>query len=58
MRYYNSRGGCVYAILNSSACIDKNMAERLLRKGALIPQFDGMFGDSQTYKALELVMDS
>lgn len=53
-KYFNQLGTASYQILNSSQEIDKKMVERLLKKGALIPQNDGMLGESQTYKAINL----
>lgn len=52
--YNNSRGIESYAIFNSSQEISKKMIKKLFEKNFLIPQEDGMFGDSQTYKAINI----
>lgn len=51
-KYFNDRGTASYQILNSSTEIDKRMVKRLLKKGVLIPQQDGFFGESQVYKTI------
>lgn len=48
---YDAGGLTKFKILNQEKQASQGPMERLFRSGVLIPSADGLFGDSQVYKA-------
>lgn len=55
VKSYGPNGVNSLTLLNTGKKISNRMFTNLLMKGAIEPTGDGFFGDSQTYKALEVV---
>lgn len=53
IKYYNLQDNMDFEVMQSKEKIRKTMALKLIDKGMLIPAGDGLFGDTQTYKAAE-----
>ncbi len=52
-KYYNSLGNADFQYLRPLfPKISRRIVDRLLKKGLLVPQYDGLFGDSQVYRVL------
>jgi hypothetical protein len=52
--YNNEKGEDYYALVSSTKTINKRIVKSLFNFKKLVPVGDGLFGDSQTYKALEV----
>lgn len=53
MKYYNQLGNEDYIVVNTGRRISKKMVTNLITKSLLIPCNDGLFGDSQMFKAIQ-----
>lgn len=52
-KFYNQNGVAQFKIIDTEKQPSNGLMERLFSYGLLAPAGDGMFGDSQTYKATE-----
>lgn len=52
-KFYDSNGAAQFKIINTEKQPSNGLMERLFSQGLLMPNGDGIFGDSQTYSVFQ-----